>query len=58
MGDAHPIGRIGQPDEIGNAASFLCSDKASFITGEYLVIDGGMMAWGAWDTGDQGRIAQ
>ena len=55
MGDAHPIGRIGQPDEIGNAASFLCSDKASFITGEYLVIDGGMMAWGAWDTGDQGE---
>lgn len=55
MGDAHPIGRIGQPEEIGHAASFLCSDKASFITGEYLVVDGGMMAWGNWDTGDQGE---
>jgi NAD(P)-dependent dehydrogenase (short-subunit alcohol dehydrogenase family) len=55
LGDAHPIGRIGQPDEIGNAASFLCSDKASFITGEYLVIDGGIMAQGAWDVGSQGE---
>ena len=45
LGDAHPIGRVGQPNEIGYAASFLCSDKASFITGEYLVVDGGWSTW-------------
>tara|TARA_B100000586_G_scaffold268317_1_gene244630 strand:- start:782 stop:1579 length:798 start_codon:yes stop_codon:yes gene_type:complete len=55
LGEAHPIGRVGQPNEIGYAASFLCSDKASFITGEYLVVDGGLMAQGVWDTGDQGE---
>ena len=54
FGEAHPIGRIGNPEEIGYAVSFLSSDKAGFITGEYLVVDGGMMARGAWDTGDQG----
>ena len=54
FGEAHPIGRIGNPEEIGYAVSFLSSDKSGFITGEYLVVDGGMMARGAWDTGDQG----
>ena len=54
FGEAHPIGRIGNPEEIGHAVSFLSSNKAGFITGEYLVVDGGMMARGAWDTGDQG----
>ena len=54
FGEAHPIGRIGEPEEIGHAVSFLSSKKAGFITGEYLVVDGGMMAQGAWDTGDQG----
>lgn len=38
----HPAGRIGQPGDIAQAALFLCSDAASFITGENLVIDGGM----------------
>ena len=38
---AIPMGRWGRPEEIAAAAVFLCSDQASFITGETLVIDGG-----------------
>ena len=51
MGDydrVHPIGRRGQPADIGNAMLFLASEGASFITGEYLCVDGGLMAKGAW----------
>ncbi len=47
-GRMHPIGRVGQPSDIANAAMFLASDQASFITGEYLCVDGGFMAQGAW----------
>lgn len=42
--DLHPIGRFAQPEEIANAALFLASDEASFITGACLVIDGGFTA--------------
>ena len=45
---AHPIGRIGQGKDIAEAVLFLASDEASFITGSYLNVDGGMMAVGAW----------
>ncbi len=45
---AHPIGRIGQPRDIANVVLFLASDKASFMTGEFINVDGGMMAKGAW----------
>lgn len=37
-----PVGRVGNPMDIANMALFLCSDKASFITGENICIDGGM----------------
>jgi NAD(P)-dependent dehydrogenase (short-subunit alcohol dehydrogenase family) len=47
-GAFHPLGRIGRPEDIANAAVFLASEKASFITGEYLCVDGGFMAQGAW----------
>lgn len=38
----HPAGRIGTPEDIANMVLFLCSDKAGFITGENICIDGGM----------------
>jgi NAD(P)-dependent dehydrogenase (short-subunit alcohol dehydrogenase family) len=41
---ATPQGRLGEPEEIGDAAVWLCSDDASFVTGETLVIDGGYVA--------------
>jgi NAD(P)-dependent dehydrogenase (short-subunit alcohol dehydrogenase family) len=48
MAARHPLGRVGQPRDIANAVLFLASDRASFITGEYLNVDGGLMALGAW----------
>ena len=40
----HPMGRIGQPDEVARAALFLACDDASFITGTLLFVDGGWTA--------------
>ncbi len=47
-GGTHPIGHIGQPHDIANVVLFLASDKASFMTGEYVCVDGGLMAKGSW----------
>ena len=41
---AHPMGRIGQPEEIAGAVVWLCSGSASFVTGQTLAIDGGFTA--------------
>jgi 3-oxoacyl-[acyl-carrier protein] reductase len=39
---ATPLGRLGEPGDIAGAVRFLCSDEASFITGEVLQVDGGL----------------
>jgi NAD(P)-dependent dehydrogenase (short-subunit alcohol dehydrogenase family) len=40
----HPIGRFGKPEEIAEAVIWMCSDRASFMTGQSLVLDGGLLA--------------
>jgi NAD(P)-dependent dehydrogenase (short-subunit alcohol dehydrogenase family) len=40
----HPLGRFGKPMEIAEAVLWMCSEKSSFMTGHYLVLDGGMLA--------------
>lgn len=40
--DQHPVGRVGRPEDIAAMAAFLLSDEAGFITGQNLVVDGGM----------------
>ena len=44
FGDAHPIGRIGEPEEVADLIGFLVSDRAGFITGSDYRIDGGLTA--------------
>ncbi|HEY3938699.1 MAG TPA: SDR family oxidoreductase [Bryobacteraceae bacterium] len=44
MAANHPVGRMGEPEEIASTVTFLASDEASFITGAMMVVDGGVSA--------------
>ena len=55
FGEPHPLRRIGTGQDIANAVLFLASDKASFMTGSYVCVDGGLMAQGAWASGAGGQ---
>ncbi len=46
--DDQPIPRMGEPEEIAEAVAWLASDKASYVTGHALVVDGGLMAGRLW----------
>lgn len=46
-----PYNRIGQPQDIGNLAVFLCSDASDYITGSSIFIDGGMTTFESFSTG-------
>ena len=40
----YPLGRVGEPDDVADAALFLASDEARFVTGAVLTVDGGISA--------------
>ena len=44
LASAHPMGRVGQPEEVANVILFLASDEASFVTGTEIPVDGGFCA--------------
>jgi NAD(P)-dependent dehydrogenase (short-subunit alcohol dehydrogenase family) len=41
--NAHAMGRLAEPHEIADAVIYLCSERASFVTGHDLVVDGGVL---------------
>jgi NAD(P)-dependent dehydrogenase (short-subunit alcohol dehydrogenase family) len=47
-GRKHPLGRVGTPEEVAEVVLFLASDKASFLTGSPIFVDGGLISQGSW----------
>ncbi len=43
-GGMHPLGRVARPEEVAEAVAFLAGDRASFITGIAVPVDGGLLA--------------
>jgi NAD(P)-dependent dehydrogenase (short-subunit alcohol dehydrogenase family) len=48
-----PAGRFGETSEVANAALFLASPQASYVTGQVLFVDGGWTSWGGWPVATQ-----
>ena len=44
-----PLGRVGEPEDIAHAALYLASDESSFVTGQSIVVDGGIVNGPPWD---------
>lgn len=43
-----PVGRVGHPPDVAEAVAFLCRDESEFITGQTLMVDGGLFIQGPW----------
>lgn len=57
IAEAHPIGRIADPEEIATVAAFLLSNDSAFMTGQTLVVDGGLTAR-CWSFGLDSQLAE
>jgi citronellol/citronellal dehydrogenase len=49
-----PLGRLGEPREVGETIAFLATDAGAYITGTSVVVDGGVDAWGHGEPPPQG----
>lgn len=49
----HPLGRIGRPEDVAAAAAWLASEASGFVTGQCLVVDGGLTVGGTWELPEQ-----